>query len=209
MTLYVPRDFRVEDPDVLYRFMEDYPFGTLVSCGPGGLHASHLPFLPERVPGGAVRLLGHLARANGHAAALREAHQVVAIFQGPHGYVSPGWYEHHPAVPTWNYAVVHAHGRVRPLEPDAVRDMLAALTAVHERGRARPWRMEDLPGDYAAKMAGAVEGFAVEVERLEGKFKLSQNRPGGDAKRVADALQAQGDDGLAAFMREHSPRARG
>lgn len=205
MTLYIPAHFRVDDPRELADFIARNAFGTLVSSGSDGLHVSHIPFLPEVAGDGRLRLLGHVARANGQWQALQRAEHVVAIFEGPHGYVSPSWYEHHPAVPTWNYAVVHAHGKVLPLDEPALRDLLARLSATYEAGRPSPWRMEDLPEEFVARMVGVIAGFAIDVDRLEGKFKLSQNRPGDDAERVIRALENEGEADLAALMREHPP----
>lgn len=207
MSLYVPAAFRVEERAALVDFIERNAFGTLVSSGPAGLEVSHVPFLVE-AEGEALTLLTHFARANPHARSLDAAGEVVAIFQGPHGYVSPAWYENHPAVPTWNYAVVHASGRARPIDEARLRSLLARLSAKYEAGRANPWRMEDLPEDYVAKMLNAISGFAIEVAKLEGKFKLSQNRPGRDAARVADSLESQGEEALAALMRSHPPGTR-
>ncbi|HET7548653.1 MAG TPA: FMN-binding negative transcriptional regulator [Usitatibacter sp.] len=208
MTLYVPTAFRVEDRRALVDFIERHAFGTLVSTGPAGFDVSHVPFLLDEGEDGRLTLLTHFARANPQAQNLASAAHVLAIFQGPHAYVSPTWYENHPAVPTWNYAVVHAHGRARPLEEPALRSVLARLSAQYESHRERPWRMEALADDYVAKMVNAIAGFAIEVERLEGKFKLSQNRPAGDAARVADALESEGAADLAALMRDRNPAAR-
>jgi len=208
MTFYVPTAFRVEDRRVLVDFVERYAFGTLVSAGPAGLDVSHVPFLVDEGEDGRLALLTHFARANPQAQNLAGASHVLAIFQGPHAYVSPTWYGNHPAVPTWNYAVVHAHGRARALEEPALRSVLARLSARYESHRERPWRMEALADDYVAKMVNAVVGFAIEVEKIEGKFKLSQNRPGDDAARVADALESEGETALAALMRDRNPAAR-
>lgn len=209
MTLYVPPAFRVDDRRELARFIEANAFGTLVSTDGEELHVSHIPFLVEIREDGAMRLVAHVARANGHWKALERARKVIAIFQGPHAYVSPGWYEGAPAVPTWNYAVVHAQGKATPIEEAELRRALARLSARYERDRPEPWRMEDLPEDYVSKMVGAIAGFAIDVERLEGKFKLSQNRPGRDAERVAEALEAEGAPDLAELMRAHPARTRG
>ena len=208
MTLYVPAHFRVEDRAELFDFIEANAFGTLVSSGAGGLHVSHIPFIPERGADGAMRLLGHVARANAQWSALEGAEHVVAIFQGPHAYVSPTWYEHHPAVPTWNYAVVHARCRARLMDEAGLRDLLRRLASKYEKGRPSPWRMEDLAEDYVAKLLAVIVGFTLEVETLEGKFKLSQNRPGHDAERVSTALEAEGEGALAALMRGHPPRRK-
>jgi transcriptional regulator len=209
MTLYVPSHFRVDDPVVLDAFIARHAFGTLVTSGPAGLHVSHIPFVPERRADGKLRLLGHVARANPQAAALESATHLVAIFQGPHAYVSPTWYENHPAVPTWNYAVVHAHGRAAPLDEAGLRALLEKLSSRYEAGRPGAWRMADAPGDFIAKMIGVIAGFAIEVERVEGKFKLSQNRPGDDAWRVIDALETNDEHEIAALMRDHAVRPRG
>jgi transcriptional regulator len=208
MTIYIPPLFRVEERRALVDFVEANAFGTLVTSGPGGLDVSHIPFLVEAAPDGHVRLLGHLARANGQWKALEAAERVMAIFHGPHAYVSPTWYEHHPAVPTWNYAVVHAEGTVRALDDGGVRDVIARLSARYESGNQPPWRMQDLTPEFTASMVKAIGGFAIEVEKIEGKFKLSQNRPGNDAVRVADALEARGERELAALMRAHPVRAK-
>jgi transcriptional regulator len=201
MSFYIPPLFRVEERRTLVDFIEAHAFGTLVSSGPGGLSVSHVPFLVEAADGAALTLLVHFARSNPHAQELESANEALAIFQGPHGYVSPTWYENHPAVPTWNYTVVHARGRARPIDEVRLRSMLARLAAKYEQGNAQPWRMEALAEEFTAKMVNAVAGFAIEVERLEGKFKLSQNRPGRDAALAAAALESRGEGDLAAMMR--------
>ena len=201
MTFYVPRHFRVDDREALERFVEANAFGTLVSAGAAGLSASHIPFLSRRGADGRLRLLGHVARANAHWQELEAAGEVLAIFEGPHAYVSPTWYANHPAVPTWNYAVVHARGRARLLPPAELPGLLDRLSRAYEDGRASPWRMEALPPDFSAKLLEAIVGFEIAVERLEGKFKLSQNRRPEDIEGVAAALEAEGQGPLAALMR--------
>jgi transcriptional regulator len=209
MSFYVPSAFRVEDRRALLDFVADHAFGTVVCAGSDGLDVSHVPFLVEEAPDGRITLLTHFARANPHVHSLASAGDVLAIFQGPHAYVSPTWYENHPAVPTWNYAVVHAHGRARPLDEAGLRSLLARLSAKYEAGRPRPWRMDELAEDYVAKMLNAIAGFAIDVEKLEGKFKLSQNRPGRDAARVAEALESGGEADLAGLMRARAAQAKG
>lgn len=205
MTLYVPRHFRFDDPKALERFVADNAFGTLVSAGAGGLSVSHIPFLPERGADGRLRLRGHVARANPHWQALESAGEVLAIFAGPHAYVSPGWYESHPSVPTWNYAVVHARGPARLLASGDLPALLDRLSRTYEDGRAAPWRMEALPPDFARQLVEAIVGFEIVVETLEGKFKLSQNRSDRDREGVAAALEAEGQEAIAALMRAHPP----
>ena len=156
MSLYVPSHFRVDDLDAVQAFVSRHAFGTLVTAGPGGLHVSHIPFVVERAEGGALRLLGHVARANPHAKALESATELVAIFQGPHGYVSPTWYENHPSVPTWNYAVAHLHGRATPLDEAGLRALLEKLSSTYEAGRPNAWRLDAAPADFIDKMIGEI-----------------------------------------------------
>jgi transcriptional regulator len=207
-TLYVPPHFRVDDREAMLAFVEKYAFGTLVSSGPGGLHVSHIPFVVDRGDDGKTRLLGHVARGNEQWSALEGAEDIVAIFQGPHGYVSPTWYANHPSVPTWNYAVVHAHGKARLMDEAELHELVMRLASIYEAGNAKPWKMSELPADYVSMMLKAIVGFEIEIERLDGKFKLSQNRPA-EVQRVAAALESGGEPGLAALMREHSPPAKG
>jgi len=203
MTLYMPEHFVVDDAEAQFALMQRYAFGTLVTTSAAGeLHVSHIPFLPRRDDSGRVRLLAHVARGNDHWRALGEARHNVAIFRGPHAYVSPGWYEKHPAVPTWNYAVVHAHGRARLMEEAELHELLLELSTTYEAGRPKPWRMSELPASFVDTMLKAIVGFEIAVELIEGKFKLSQNRAA-EAPRVIAALEAEGEGELAALMREH------
>jgi transcriptional regulator len=147
-----------------------------------------------------------VARANPHWRELEAAGEVLVIFAGPHAYVSPRWYAHHPSVPTWNYAVVHARGKARLVEPEALPALLGRLTRQYEEGRPAPWRMQDLPADFTPKLLAAIVGFEIAVERLEGKFKLSQNRRPADLEGVIAALEGEGQGELAALMRAHAAR---
>jgi transcriptional regulator len=199
MTLYIPEHFRVDDPAVLGDFIEAHAFGTLVSSSAGGIHASHVPFVLDR-DGASLRLLGHVARANGQWSELERADHVLAIFQGPHAYVSPGWYQQHPSVPTWNYAAVHATGRARLIDEAELHELLMRLSAQYESPREKPWKMSELPAAYVDSMLKMIVGFEIEVEKLEGKFKLSQNRPA-EIPRVIAALEGEGEAALAALMR--------
>jgi transcriptional regulator len=155
--------------------------------------------------------LGHIARANPQVADLDRGGEALAIFLGPHAYVSPTWYTAGPAVPTWNYTAVHAYGEVRAIrDPAWLRDMVGRLSERHEaREPTLPWRMQDLPETYLAGMLNGIVGIELAVSRLEGKFKLSQNRPMADRPRIAAALAARQDDAesgaVAALMREREP----
>ena len=133
---------------------------------------------------------------------------MLAIFSGPHAYVSPGWYANHPAVPTWNYAVVHASGRARLMDEAALHDLLLRLAARYEAGRDKPWRMAELPAAFVDSMLKMIVGFELEVERLEGKLKLSQNRPA-EVPRVIAALESAGEGALADLRRAAQPAPKG
>ena len=209
MTLYIPPHFRIDDRDALYAFMEQHAFGVLVTSGAAGMHVSHIPFLPERGDDGAIRLLGHVARANEQWKALADAQHLTAIFQGPHAYVSPTWYASHPSVPTWNYSVVHAHGKARLMDEAELHDLLMRLSNLYEAGNAKPWRMAELPAAYVSSMLKMIVGFEIEVESLEGKFKLSQNRPAEVPRVIAELEKGAREPQLAALMRDHSIPAKG
>jgi transcriptional regulator len=206
--VYLPPVFTEERRDVLIAHIERHDFGLLISHGAQGLVASHIPFLVER-RGDDLYLLGHLARPNPQVAALAPQGEALAIFSGPHAYVSPRWYEGGPAVPTWNYVDVHAYGRTRVID-DALwlRGFLERLSARHEAGSEQPWRIEDQPAAYTKGMLRGIVGIELAVNRLEGKFKLSQNRPAADRPRIIAALGAHGDaeaKAIAALMREREP----
>jgi transcriptional regulator len=193
MTIYMPPHFRLEDEARLVELIERHAFGTLVSSGPAGLQVSHIPFVPERGADDKLRLHGHVARANDQWQSLEGAAEVLAIFHGPHAYVSPGWYQQHPSVPTWNYAVVHAHCKARLMDEAELLDLLYRLSTIYESGRPKPWRLADLPADFVSNMLKAIVGFELDVVRLEGKFKLSQNRPA-EIPRVIEALRQEAPD---------------
>jgi len=189
--VYLPPHFTETRPEVLLAHIERHDFGLLVTNTADGLIASQIPFLVER-RGPDILLQGHLARPNPQVAALGQG-EALAIFAGPHAYISPGWYEAGPAVPTWNYATVHAYGAARPVDDaEWLRWLLQRLSERHEAREAKPWRMGDLPSAYVASMLNGIVGVEIAVSRLEGKFKLSQNRPAGDRPRIIAALDARG-----------------
>jgi transcriptional regulator len=211
--MYTPQHFRVDDRAVLHDLMCRFSFATLVTTREGRPIASHLPFLVYPDGGEYGRLVGHMARSNeqwrdfgaeeeDRAGLSREA---LAIFQGPHTYISPSWYETHPSVPTWNYMVAHAYGVPRILTDEAqVRQILQALVALHEEEFDAPWRM-DLPDEYLHRMMRGIVAFEMPIMRLEGKFKLSQNRSARDRERVIAALARDPDagaQGVRAAMRD-------
>jgi transcriptional regulator len=201
--MYVPPAFAEDRPEVLARIIDEHGFATLVTSGESGLMASHVPLLHDAARG---VLIGHVARPNPQAADLVDGAEALAIFTGPHGYISPRWYAGEPAVPTWNYAAVHAYGRLRRIEDalDLAR-IVSALAAKYEAGAPQPWRYEDLPPRFAQGKLRGIVGFEMTITRLEGKLKLSQNREPADRAGVIEALSASsnpGDVALAALMRE-------
>jgi transcriptional regulator len=200
--VYVPAHFRIDDSLVLRAFMRAHAFATLVTVVDGAPFATHLPLLVDG-EGDAFVLRGHVARANPQWRTLEEQ-DALAIFSGPHAYVSPAWYTVEQSVPTWNYTTVHALGRGRLLTERAdVMDVLRRLTDTEEGRFARPWSMDRLTDDYVESMRRAIVAFEIPVTRLEGKYKLSQNRGGADRDSVADALATSDDPaarGVAALM---------
>ena len=207
--VYIPPHFAETRREVLAAFIAEHSFGLLVSTGSAGLIASHIPFIydPERGPEGT--LWAHLARGNPQLRDLTEGHEVLAIFQGPHGYISPRWYATHPAVPTWNFAAVHAYGTVTPIaDLGELERLVGRLTDINEAGAERPWRLADTPEKYRQGMLRGIGGFGIAVTRLEGKFKLSQNRDAVDRARVVEALRAEGSTELAELMATREAEAQ-
>ncbi|AEF22770.1 FMN-binding negative transcriptional regulator [Pseudomonas fulva] len=196
--MYTPPAFRQNDPATLHREIHACRLATLISPGEHGLQASHLPLLLRAEEGPYGTLYGHLARANPHARLLAEGGEVLVVFGGADAYVSPSWYpakaEHGKVVPTWNYIAVHAYGRAEVFD-DAERllNLLGELTDRHEQPRPQPWTIADAPQDYIAGMLRAIVGFALPIERLEGKWKLGQNRSEADQSGVRDGLAASLD----------------
>lgn len=201
--MYVPAHFKVRDDAAAFALIEQNPFGLLVSTAPDGDPvASHIPFLLERDRGPHGTLVCHLAAANGQATALDGA-RVFCVFQGVHGYVSPNWYAKKPAVPTWNYMAVHAYGRaVTTRDPAALHAIVDRLARVHEGPGG--WRLADEPEAFTAGMLRGIVGITIEIDRLEAKSKLSQNRPAADVAGVLAALQARGDDAARALAQAMS-----
>jgi transcriptional regulator len=204
LMVYLPPHFTETDPKVLAAHIERYDFALLVTHGAGGMIASQIPILSEWRDG-KLYLQGHLARPNPQCAELDGASEALAIFTGPHAYISPSWYGAGPAVPTWNYASVHAYGPVRRIDDGAWLDaFLHRLSARHEAREPNPWRMDDEPRPFLDGMLKGIVGLEIAVERCEGKFKLSQNRPAPDRPKIIAALEARDDQdshGVAALMR--------
>ena len=190
--MYLPAYFREDRVEVLHALIRQYPLATLVTAGPEGLTANHLPMLidPEPTPYGT--LTGHLARGNSQWRAAGEP--ALVIFAGPDHYISPNWYptkqEHGKVVPTWNYATVHAHGILQAHEDrDWLRSFVTRLTATHESQFEQPWHVTDAPSDYIDGLLKGIVGVEIRIEKLEGKWKMSQNRSDADRQSSAAALE--------------------
>lgn len=201
--MYLPPPFAAPAPADMLRLIRAHPLGMLVAQTGDGLEAVHVPFLFDT---GRNALLAHVARANPFWSQVADGAGILVVFRGAHGYISPNWYpskaETHRHVPTWNYEVVHVHGRLR-IRDDArfVRGVVAGLTRAHEAGQPVPWKMGDAPGDYLADNLAQIVGLEVEISRMEGKSKLSQNREARDFEGVVQALDASGQGSLAEAMR--------
>jgi len=202
--MYVPASFAVDDPAELHSAIEKYSFATLFSAVQGNLVATHLPLLLDRSKGPHGTLIGHVARAN-QQAEQAENQSVLAVFSGPHAYISPTWYESSPAVPTWNYVAVHAYGKLKIItSKEELAGMLVRMVTLYESGMPNPWQL-DSKSDYIERLLPQIVGFQIEIERLEGKWKLSQNHSLSRQEKVATALQAQPDENsqaIASLMRK-------
>jgi transcriptional regulator len=200
--MYLPPHFEQQDRVALQALMREHPLAALVTSGPDGLTADHVPLEFDATAGEHGTLVGHVARANPlwQSAAGKP---VLAIFRGPQAYVSPSWYPSkagtHKVVPTWNYAVVHAHGVLEAVD-DApwLRELVGRLTDRHEAPRPAPWSVGDAPADYVQTMLRAIVGIRIPIERLVGKWKVSQNRSQADREGVAQGL---GDSPMAGLVR--------
>jgi transcriptional regulator len=182
---------------VLHQFITEHPLAALVTAGPDGLTADHVPMEIDPAGGALGTLRGHVSRAN-PLWQRASGTMVLAIFQGPQGYVTPAWYpakaEHGRVVPTWNYAVVHAHGELRAVD-DArwLRAFVERLTDAHEGGRAKRWHVADAPEEFIERQLGGIVGIEIALSRLEGKWKMSQNRSAQDRAGVVHGLRRDGD----------------
>ena len=205
--MYIPSHFAIAQPDDLHHILRDHPLGILVTHTAEGLDANHLPFEFDPARGALGTLTGHVARANPVWLQCADGADVLVIFRGTEGYISPNWYpsKHatHRQVPTWNYEVVHAHGRITVRDDEKfVRSVVARLTRTHEAQEPRPWKMGDSAPEYIDAMLQSIVGIEIAITRLQGKAKLSQNRELRDREGAIDALRQRGEDELAEAMRK-------
>lgn len=219
--MYIPRTNAEDRPEVLAAFMRAHPFATLVSAGPSGdLWATHLPVVFDPARGSRGVIEGHVARANPHHKLVRAAAEQatapgesLVIFTGPDAYVTPNWYpskaEHGRVVPTWNYIAVHVHGSLTLREdPSWLLAHVTRLTTQSEAGRPAPWAVADAPEEYLAGQIKAIVGFELQITRIEGRWKMSQNRPPEDIDGVVEGLAASArpmDREVGAIVDERRP----
>lgn len=191
--MYIPSSFAETDLATLQNFVDQHSFGLLVSQVDEAPFASHLPFLLDRDAGSQGTLIGHLAQANPQAKFV-EGEKVLAIFSGAHAYISPTWYEAPQTVPTWNYVAVHAYGRLQvERDRDCLLKIVSATVQMYEQTQPQPWSLDE-SDELIDKLLQQIIGFRIEIETLEGKWKLNQNHPEERRKKVATALRAQGGE---------------
>jgi transcriptional regulator len=212
--MYQPPVFREDRIDVQHALIRAHPLGLLITAGPAGLLANLFPFLVDAgSEKGTLRL--HIARANPQWKELQAIEECLVVFQGPQDYVTPSWYatkrETGKVVPTWNYATVHVWGRPRVMNDDAwLRRQLDDLTASREGPREEPWKVDDAPADFVAMQMRAIVGVEIPIARMEGKWKMSQNRPEADRIGVIEGFRAMGEAGeeIAALVAERAAQLK-
>lgn len=207
--MYVPAHFDEPRPEVLHKLIADHPLGVLFTHGQSGLDANHLPFELNASEGALGKLHSHVARDNPVWQDIANGDDVLVVFRAGDAYISPQWYpskhEFHKQVPTWNYMVAHVHGRVTIRDDERyVRGMVGRLTRTHEASQPVPWKMSDGDKDYIDMRLKAIVGIEIEVTRLVGKFKLSQNREVRDIENAGKTLVAQGSDVIGNAMLERA-----
>ena len=201
--MYVPKHFEETRIDLLHALIREHPLGTLVTTTSAGLEANHIPFEISG-EGGFGTLRGHVARANPVWKDASPDHDALVLFGGPQAYISPAWYatkrEGGKVVPTWNYAVVHVHGRLRTIDDAGwLRALVTRLTDRHEAARDDRWRVTDAPEEFVAQMLRAIVGVEIAITRIVGKWKVSQNRPERDRAGAAEGLLREGDEAARAM----------
>jgi transcriptional regulator len=208
--MYVPPHFDVSNPEVLHDLIVHHPLGVLITQGESGLNANHIPFELEASASTHGILRAHVARNNPVWQLSTNGDEVLVVFQADDAYISPNWYpskhETHQQVPTWNYRVVHAYGKITVYDDEKyVRALVGRLTKKHEANQPKPWKMSDAPRDYMEMMVKSIVGIEIEITRLIGKFKLSQNRENRDRLNAAKILVEQGNEILGKAMLDVVP----
>ena len=206
--MYTPKHFEENDAQILENLMVGFSFALLVTAQNGTPLGTHLPLLFEASGANGI-LVGHLARANNHWRQFDCGTEAMAVFQGPHSYISPNWYANDGLVPTWNYATIHAFGRPQAIEdPIETKDILARLVKANETDTTGNWSMGRLSSDEIKKQLKAIVAFRMPIDRLEGKFKMGQNRPPEDVLAAAKGLRTAGHADAEMVAAEMETRAR-
>ena len=206
--MYVPKHFEETDPSILRGLMREFSFALLVTAREGVPIGTHVP-LHINDSGENVRLWGHLARANTHWQDFDGQREAMAVFQGPHSYISPNWYASEDLPPTWNYATVHAYGRPKIIEDtDEIKEILSQLVRSNENDLTGNWRIEQLTKKNMTAQLKSIVVFEIPIDRLEGKFKMSQNRGPEDAQGAAEGLRAIGNPNAETVATEIETRLR-
>jgi transcriptional regulator len=208
--MYLPQHFEAFDPALHQALIKAHPLGAWISCSNNELTVNHIPFLLDPSRGEHGTLIGHVARANPIWKTFSKEIASIVVFQGPQAYISPSWMPTKQAngkmVPTWNYAVVHAHGWPQVIEePDKIRSIVSTLTDMHEAGQAAPWALSDAPADYIEAMLRAIIGIEIPLSKLVGKWKVSQNRSTPDKQGVVAGLNAVGEMPMADLVGRFIP----
>jgi len=211
--VYIPAHFNEPRIDVLHDFIRASGLATLVSMTADGLIASHAPMMLDPDPAPYGTLIGHLAKPNPHARSADPGVQTLVIFHGPDGYITPSYYaakkEHGKVVPTWNYTTVHAYGSLEVFDdPARLLEVVTRLTNRNETTREKPWAVSDAPAEFVQGMLNGIVGIALPIGRLEGKVKMSQNRPAADISGVIEGLRLDGQDALAEAVARATGSAR-
>lgn len=211
--MYCPAHFQEDRLPEIIGLIERYPLAAIVCQGESGLVADHIPLMYEGESGGMGTLIGHVARSN-PLWQVPADQQLLVIFQGPSTYISPNWYatkhETGRMVPTWNYAVVHVHCSLKPIhEPQRLRQIITKLTDQHEAAQSHPWRVTDAPEEFTDKLLGNIVGIDLNIHRMQGKWKVSQNQPAVNQQSVVRGLMEEGADAqieMAQLIQQHGSR---
>lgn len=205
--MYTPSSFKEEDPKALFDLIEDFSFGILFSQHYEQPEATHLPFLVDRQRGEHGVLIAHFAKANKHWKKIADTKEVLAVFQGPHSYISPSWYEDRAEVPTWNYATVHAYGIPKIIhDRSELREMVTRLTHHHEDEIKSDWSIDEVSKQDFETDLKAIVGIEIEITRLEGKFKFNQNKTEADQAKVIKNLDERNQNEVSDIMKKNLSR---
>ena len=202
--MYTPSSFKEENPEILFHLIEEYNFGILFSQHQERPEATHLPFLVHREKGPQGSLIAHFAKANKHWKSFDESKEVLAVFQGPHTYISPAWYKNRAEVPTWNYATVHVIGKPKIVtDPGDLTEMVTELTHFHEKPEHSDWKLDEVPKKEFDTDLKAIVGLVIEITKIEGKFKFNQNKSTEDQQSVINKMDSMGRTDISSIMKNN------